>query len=270
MATYAVGDLQGCLKPLQCLLSEVSFDPVVDRLWVVGDLVNRGPESLATLRFIKSLGDSAVVVLGNHDLHLMAIYYGIRSVSKSLREVIEAPDIDELMLWLRQQPLIHIDAEKQIAMSHAGLLPIWSLEQAQTYSDEVSKKLKGKKVERFLKNMYGNSPKRWRSELKGVKRFRAIVNAFTRMRFCTASGKLEFDTSDSLVPPSEKYKPWFQFANPSLEGWQFIFGHWAVLAGNVDVPNIHGLDTGCVWGREMTLMRLDDGQKFVCNCQADQ
>jgi bis(5'-nucleosyl)-tetraphosphatase (symmetrical) len=266
MATYAVGDLQGCLQPLQCLLQEVNFDRNNDTLWVVGDLVNRGPQSLETLRFIKSLDSSAVVVLGNHDLHLLAIYYGVRNVSKSLQEVISAPDVDELMLWLRQQPLLHVDEKLGYAMSHAGLLPTWSIEQAQNYSDEVSAQLQGKKVKRLLQKMYGNSPKRWRDELKGMKRYRAIINAFTRMRFCTASGKLDFDASHTMEPPGPKYKPWFQFPNSGRAGYKFVFGHWAVLAGRVDVPDFYGLDTGCVWGREMTMMRLDDGQTYTCQC----
>lgn len=269
MATYAVGDLQGCLQPLKSLLANVSFDPAKDKLWLVGDLVNRGPESLETLRFVKSLGNSAVVVLGNHDLHLLAIYFGIRTVSNSLREVIDAPDVDELMDWLSQQPLIHIDHDLKFAMSHAGILPTWSLSEAQTYSDEVSKVLRSKKAKKFLGRMYGDSPRRWRDGLTGMKRLRAIVNAFTRMRFCTASGKLDFDASDTMEPPSKKYKPWFKFDNPGLQGYRLVFGHWAVLEGRVDVPGIDGLDTGCVWGRSMTLMCLDDGAKYSvdCGCQ---
>ncbi|HSG61328.1 MAG TPA: symmetrical bis(5'-nucleosyl)-tetraphosphatase [Pseudomonadales bacterium] len=271
MATYAVGDLQGCLAPLQCLLREVSFDPQHDTLWLVGDLVNRGPQSLETLRFVKSLGSSAVVVLGNHDLHLLAIYFGVRQVSASLREIIDAPDVDELMHWLRHQPLLHVDRALNIAMSHAGILPTWSLAQAQALAGEVETVLRGPRsaLPAFFKHMYGDEPRRWRDDLDGESRLRAIVNAFTRMRLCSAKGKLDLETSDSAVSSNPKYAPWFSYPNPGLEGVELVFGHWAALQGKVGVAGIYGLDTGCVWGGAMTMMRLDDKQRFTCKCSAD-
>lgn len=268
MATYAVGDLQGCLAPLQCLLREVDFDVARDTLWVVGDLVNRGPQSLETLRFIKSLGDSAVVVLGNHDLHLLAVYFGARQPSNGLREIIDAPDVDELMYWLRQQPLLHIDRSLNMAMSHAGILPVWSLSQAQSLAAEVESVLRGRRSDlpQFFKTMYGNEPRKWVDQLEGEDRLRMIVNAFTRMRLCTAKGKLDLETSDSAVSSNPKYAPWFSYHNPGLEGVELLFGHWAALQGQVNVPGVYGLDTGCVWGGAMTLMRLEDKQSFTCRC----
>jgi len=268
MATYAVGDLQGCLAPLQCLLREVEFNPCSDRLWLVGDLVNRGPHSLETLRFIKSLGDSAITVLGNHDLHLLAIYFGVRSPSTSLRDIIDAPDVDELMLWLRQQPLLHVDRDLKMAMSHAGILPTWSLTQAQSLAGEVEAILRGPRSELpyFFKTMYGNEPRRWKDELEGEQRLRVIVNVLTRMRLCTARGKLDLETSDAATSDNPKYAPWFSYPNPALDDIEWVFGHWAALQGNVDVPGIYGLDTGCVWGGAMTMMRLEDKQRFTCQC----
>lgn len=271
MATYVVGDLQGCLAPLQCLLKDVSFDPQHDQLWLVGDLVNRGPQSLDTLRFVKSLGDSAKVVLGNHDLHLLAIYFGVRQASSSLCEVIDAPDVDELMYWLRLQPLLHVDRQLNVAMSHAGILPIWSLQQAQALAAEVEAVLRGSRsaLPAFFKSMYGNEPRRWRDELEGEDRLRAIVNAFTRMRLCSVKGKLDLETSDSAVSNNPKYAPWFSYPNPGLEGIELVFGHWAALQGKVNVPGIYGLDTGCVWGGAMTMLRLEDKQHFTCQCSSE-
>ena len=268
MATYAVGDLQGCLASLQCLLREVDYNPAQDKLWLVGDLVNRGPQSLETLRFVKSLGDSAVVVLGNHDLHLLAIYFGIRQPSRGLREIIDAPDVDELMLWLRQQPLLHVDRQLNAAMSHAGILPTWSLAKAQQLAQEVETVLRGPRsaLPAFFRSMYGNEPARWRDDLSGDDRLRAIVNAFTRMRLCTVKGKLDLETSDSAVSNNPKYAPWFSYPNPGLEGVELIFGHWAALQGKVDVPGVYGLDTGCVWGGAMTMLRLEDKKIFSCRC----
>lgn len=268
MATYAVGDLQGCLAPLQCLLKEVDFDPASDVLWVVGDLVNRGPQSLETLRYIKSLGGAAVVVLGNHDLHLLAIYFGVRQPSNGLREIIDAPDVDELMMWLRQQPLLHVDRGLNVAMSHAGILPVWSLRQAEQLAGEVEAVLRGRRSDlpSFFRTMYGNEPRRWNDALEGEDRLRMIVNAFTRMRLCTAKGKLDLETSDSAVSSNPKYAPWFAYPNPGLEGVELVFGHWAALEGKVSAPGVYGLDTGCVWGGELTLLRLEDKQRFTCRC----
>jgi bis(5'-nucleosyl)-tetraphosphatase (symmetrical) len=264
MTTYAVGDLQGCFQPLKTLLEHLNFDENKDVLWVAGDLVNRGPDSLKCLQFIKSLGKSAKVVLGNHDLHLLAIYHGIKSLNKNetLRQVIESDDCDDLMTWLKQQPLIQYDAHLNTVMTHAGIAHIFSLEHAQRLAKEVSDCLKNKtSCLAFLKEMYGNVPNIWSDDLKGNDRLRAITNYFTRMRFIKVDGTLDFEAKESLDSAPEGFKPWFSFYEKEHE-LNYVFGHWAALMGQTRHKNIHGLDTGYVWGNQLTIMNLESKETF--------
>ena len=271
MATYAVGDLQGCLAALQCLLKQAAFDPTQDRLWLVGDLVNRGPQSLDTLRFLYSIRESLVCVLGNHDLHLLAAGQNIERLKKAdtLREIIEAPDCAELLDWLRQQKLMHYDEQRNVALVHAGIPPQWSLRKALKCAAEVETALRDDNLfPAYLDGMYGNDPAKWDNDLKGIARLRVITNYFTRMRFCTAEGKLDLKSKEGLDTAPAGYKPWFQHKERKTKGLKIIFGHWAALEGKCTEPGISALDTGCVWGGALTLMNVDSGERLSCKCDA--
>ena len=269
MATYAVGDLQGCLEPLKCLLKQVAFDPARDRLWLVGDLVNRGPQSLDTLRFLYNIRESLVCVLGNHDLHLLAAGHNIERLKKAdtLREILQAPDCAELLEWVRQQKLMHYDEARNIALVHAGIPPQWSLRKALKCAAEVEEALRDdNRFTPYLDGMYGNEPLKWDSDLKGVTRLRVITNYFTRMRFCTAEGKLDLKSKEGLESAPHGYKPWFQHKERKTRDTKIIFGHWAALEGQCNEPNVFALDTGCVWGGSLTLMNVDTGERLPCKC----
>jgi len=269
MATYAVGDLQGCLEPLKCLLAQVKFDPAQDKLWLVGDLVNRGPASLETLRFLYGIRDSLVCVLGNHDLHLIAVAYNAERLKKNdtLREIVEAPDCAQLIEWLRQMPLVHHDAQRDITLVHAGIPPQWSIEKALLRAAEVEMALRDDtQLPMFLDGMYGNEPAKWDKKLTGIARLRVITNYFTRMRFCTPDGKLDLKSKEGLDTAPPGYAPWFSYAERKAAGRKIIFGHWAALEGQCDVPGLFALDTGCVWGGSMTLMNVDTLERIHCSC----
>lgn len=267
MATYAVGDIQGCLDDLQALLKHISFGSR-DTLWCVGDLINRGPKSLETLRFLKQLGNQCVAVLGNHDLHLLACRYGARKPTKkdTFDEILTAPDADELLEWLRSKPLLYSDDKLDYTMSHAGIPPIWSLSEAQTYAREVESVLQSDNPRPFFSSMYGNQPDRWDHRLTGLERLRVITNYLTRMRFCKSDGGLEFDSKDepSHAPPG--FMPWFAHPQHKCSNERLLFGHWAALMGQTDNPHFIGLDTGCVWGGYLSALRLDDGENFCVDC----
>ena len=267
MARYAVGDLQGCLTPLRCLLDAVNFDPAADQLWLVGDLVNRGPDSLETLRFLYRIRDSLHITLGNHDLHCLALAQGYsdRGRHPSLEALLNAPDLAELMAWLQQQALVLRSADGRYLMSHAGIPPIWSSEQALALSAELEAVLQGANSADFFRNMYGNEPLRWHDGLVGIERWRCITNYLTRMRICRADGELElkFKGPSTDIPPG--YQPWFHW--PASRQETLLFGHWAALEGNTGHRNIIGLDSGCVWGRHMTLLDMDSGEFHRCDCQ---
>src|SRR5690606_30543055 len=268
MAVYAVGDLQGCLEPLKCLLGRVNFDPAQDRLWLVGDLVNRGPQSLETLRYLYAMRDSVVSVLGNHDLHLLAVAHNVERLRKgdTLREILEAPDREPLLNWLRQQKLLHYDAERQVAMVHAGIPPQWTLKKALQRAAEVEEVLRDdNRLPVFLDGMYGNEPARWNSELRGVTRLRVITNYFTRMRFCTADGKLDVLSKEGAGRAPSGDAPWLSQPNRKTRGLRILFGHWAALEGRCDEPGVEALDSGCVWGNRMTLLNVDSGQRLTCD-----
>jgi bis(5'-nucleosyl)-tetraphosphatase (symmetrical) len=265
MATYAIGDIQGCYVEFQQLLEQICFDPAKDRLWLVGDLVNRGPDSLQVLRFVKSLGDKAITVLGNHDLHLLAVAEGTAELHRTdtLDEVLGAPDRDELLAWLRQQRLLH--AEGSYVLVHAGLLPQWSVKQAASLAREVENALRSDHYAAFLAHMYGNSPHNWDNDLDGYKRLRVITNAFTRMRICTLQGELEFKFKGEVERIPAGYVPWFEVPERKSRKATVIFGHWSALGLKL-TPNVIALDTGCLWGGPMTAIRLEDRQLFQVSC----
>lgn len=261
MTDYAVGDIQGCLDPLLQLLEVVAFDPKKDRLIAVGDLVNRGPKSLETLRFCCSLGDSFKTVLGNHDLHLLAIARGTRAPNSkdSFSNILDAPDREVLLHWLQQQPLLLQIGQYHFV--HAGIPPIWDLATAHHLAGEVSKVLRSDCAAEYFEHMYGNQPAVWSDQLQGPERWRLITNYLTRMRFCSAAGELELETKAAVTmePP---FKPWFLHPQKYSSEDKIVFGHWAALEGRHCADNIFALDTGCVWGGPLRLMDLDNQQYF--------
>ena len=269
MATYAIGDVQGCLEAFKALLKTIKFDPKKDTLWLAGDLINRGTESLETLRFIYSLRDSIITVLGNHDLHLLAVAANLRpcSVSDTLDEILQAPDCNTLLKWLRQQPLLHHDSKLRYTMVHAGIPPQWSLKKAIKRAKEVEEVLRSDRADLFLLSMYGNKPKRWKKGLSDVERWRVITNYFTRMRFCTEEGKLDLKTKSGLQNIPDGYAPWFAHSDRKTKNDLIIFGHWASLEGKSYTKNTFALDTGCVWGGALTAMRLEDQHRFSVSCE---
>ena len=271
MADYAVGDLQGCLEPLKCLLEHVSFDPARDRLWLVGDLVNRGPQSLQTLRYLHGIKDSVICVLGNHDLHLLAASRKIDRLKKgdTLHEILEAPDRDVLLGWVRQQKLMHYDAERNVAMVHAGIPPQWSLKKALKYAGEVENALRDDAlIEPFLNGMYGNEPAKWSGDLRGVTRLRVITNYFTSMRFCNRDGKLDLKGKEGIETAPPGYAPWFSHKQRKTKSLKIVFGHWAALEGRCDEPGVFALDSGCVWGGKLTMLDLDTFERHQCDCNS--
>ncbi len=268
MATYAVGDIQGCYDELQQLLEKLDFDPARDRLWLTGDLVNRGPRSLEVLRLVKGLGDRAITVLGNHDLHLLALWKHRHHHFKSndtLSGIFTAPDGEELLQWLRCQPLLHYDAPLGIAMVHAGLPPQWDLELARSCASEVEEVLRGERFSEFLRHMYGNKPTRWSPELRGWDRLRFIVNCFTRLRFCTVDGELEFKHKGNPGGDEQNHLPWFQVPQRKNRNTPVVFGHWSTL-GLYQADNVHAIDTGCLWGGTLTALQLEIGTVTSLHC----
>ncbi len=273
MTTYAVGDLQGCLQPLQCLLAEVAFDPARDHLWLVGDLVNRGPQSLETLRFLFSMRHALTCVLGNHDLHLLAVAHNIERLKKhdTLQEILDAPDRNDLLDWLRRQKLLHYDAQRDLALVHAGIPPQWTVEKALRRAAEVEEVLlDDARLPLFLDGMYGNEPARWSKELHGVERLRVITNYFTRMRFCRPDGTLDLQSKEGVETAPPGFAPWFSHPQRKTRGRKIIFGHWAALEGRCDEPGLFALDSGCVWGGAMTLLNIDTGERHRCACTEQQ
>jgi len=265
MATYAIGDLQGCLDPLMQLLGEVGFNAARDRLWFVGDLVNRGPQSLETLRFVKSLGDRAVTVLGNHDLHLISVAegFGRRHKSDTLDPILNAPDREELLAWLRRRSMLHV--EDDYIMVHAGLLPSWDAPRARELAAEVEAALRGAHYRQLAQHMYGNQPDHWHEALAGHDRSRVVVNAMTRLRICTADGRMDLSYKGAIdgVPPG--YMPWFEVPGRRSAESTVICGHWSALGLRI-APNLLALDTGCLWGRQLTAIRLEDRRLFQTRC----
>jgi bis(5'-nucleosyl)-tetraphosphatase (symmetrical) len=265
MATIAIGDIQGCYDQLMRLLERAGYDERRDVLWFVGDLVNRGPQSLATLRFVKGLGERAVTVLGNHDLNLLAVAEGIRKPHRGDTDgdILASPDREELLAWLRRQKMLHV--ENGYAMVHAGLLPQWTVAQATALAGEVEAALRAPGYRQFLREMYGNEPLRWRDDLAGADRLRVVVNAMARMRLTTPDGALELGYKMGLdrVPPG--YLPWYDAPRRASRGTTILFGHWA-SHGVIVREDVVCLDSGCVWGRALSALRLEDRQLFSCDC----
>ncbi len=258
MAVYAVGDVQGCFDPLRRLLDRLRFDPVRDRLWFTGDLINRGPQSAAVLRFVRELGDRAVTVLGNHDLTLLACSVGCVATRErdTFHDILAAPDCDQLLQWLRHRPLLHLDGKLGFAMVHAGLVPQWDLVEARRLAGEVEQVLVSDGFAAFMAQMYGNQPRLWSSGLKGYERLRFIVNCMTRIRFCDLEGRLRF--KDKGAPGSQKdgYLPWFRVPGRRSESARIVVGHWAALGLHFE-RQVYALDSGCVWGGKLSALRLD-------------
>jgi bis(5'-nucleosyl)-tetraphosphatase (symmetrical) len=262
MATYAIGDLQGCYDEFRDLLDKISFNPAHDRLWLVGDLVNRGPKSLEVLRFVKALGDRVTVVLGNHDLHLAMRAEGFSRDGRgdTIAPILEAPDCDELLSWLRGLPLFHVEGE--YAMVHAGLLPQWSITEAVALATEVADVLsKKKKYVELLEHMWGSKPDRWIDDLEGWDRLRVIINAMTRMRFCTADGTMEFHAKGKPDDPPAGYMPWFSVPDRASRTHTLVCGHWSALGLRME-DKLLALDSGCLWGGPLTAVRLEDRAVF--------
>jgi len=266
---YLVGDLQGCCDPLERLLQTLDFSPSRDRLFVLGDLVNRGPDSLGVLRRLRALGGAATCLLGNHDLHLLAIAHGVRKPHRSdtLDAILQAPDRDDWLHWLRQQRLAVWDAGW--LMVHAGVVPQWDAARTVALAGEVEAMLRSPDLGEFLTQMYGNEPARWDDALTGVSRWRCAVNALTRLRFCTTDGTMEFATKDGAGDAPEGFLPWFDVPGRATQGTPVAFGHWSTL-GLIDRPDLLALDTGCVWGGRLTAVRVDGGRREVVQIECPQ
>jgi len=261
MATYAIGDIQGCFDELLALLDVVNFSDS-DQLWFAGDLVNRGPKSLQTLRFIKNLGTRAKVVLGNHDLHLLAIYYANARLKRSdtLSSILSAHDCEDLMHWLKAQPLVHFDRKFNALMVHAGIPANWSIDQTLTRAKEVEQTLQTDQHVEYFKSIYGNTPNHWDESLKGYDRLRCITNYLTRMRFCTQTQQLDLSLKGENGSQPKEFSPWFNFHSnhhTSQPSPLILFGHWAALMGKTEREDIIALDTGCVWGEKLTAICLE-------------
>lgn len=269
MATYAIGDIQGCLESLSALLREISFDAANDRLWFTGDLVNRGPDSLGVLRLVHALDACSVTVLGNHDLHLLATRHvpqRRRKKGDTLDAVLAAKDCDSLLEWLRHRPLFHHDRALGTSLVHAGVPASWTIEDALRHAREVETALRGSDFVNLLADMYGNTPAQWSPTLAAVERLRYITNCFTRMRFCKPDGGLDFKTKEGLTTPIPDLIPWFMLPNRAAAALPIVFGHWSTLrlsANQERQYKVFPLDTGAVWGGTLSALRLEDGTRFA-------
>lgn len=271
MATYIIGDLQGCFDPLQQLLEQIYYQPKQDELWFVGDIVNRGPQSLECLRFVKSLGERGKMVLGNHDFHLLAASSGLekyRSKSDTLEDIFNAPDHDELIDWLRQQPLMVRHTTQPIAMVHAGIPPQWTVDQAASHADEVQQIMRSDEWREFItQHLFGSKTKVWHDALTGWERLRYIVNAFARMRYCNAQGELDFDLKGAPDKHTHaEHQAWFLHTNRRNKDHEIFFGHWSTL-GAMDAYQVHATDTGCLWGGQLTAFCLETRVRHTLNCE---
>lgn len=277
MALYCIGDIQGCDSALGRLLDEMGFSASRDTVYLLGDLVNRGPGSAAVLRRCMQQGDALRPLLGNHDLHLLAAAHGARKPSRrdTLDQVLDASDRSAMLAWLRQQPLMrmHLHAGERLAMVHAGLLPAWTVGEALALAGEVQEVLRGPGLSGFLHQMYGNGPDRWDPALTGMDRLRTIVNAMTRLRFCSADGVMDFESTESAGTAPEGLMPWFEVPGRRAAGTLVAFGHWSTL-GLLNRPDTLGLDTGCVWGGCLSAMRfgatLADRELLQVHCEQSQ
>lgn len=271
MATYVIGDLQGCFDELQKLLEKIDYQSDRDQLWFAGDIVNRGPKSLECLTFVKELGDNAKIVLGNHDFHLLAAYTGLEKYltkSDTLKPILESPDVDELINWLRHQPLFVEHELYSAVMVHAGIPPQWTISETQSYAKEVESVIQGSNWQTALReHLFGSNPKKWDDTLEGWPRIRYILNALVRMRYCDENGKLEFKNkmAPGQIDIDPKFRPWFTFSNRKNKDKQIFFGHWSTL-GAMDAYHVHATDTGCLWGGHLTAYCLDTHQRITVEC----
>jgi bis(5'-nucleosyl)-tetraphosphatase (symmetrical) len=266
---YLMGDLQGCCQPLERMLQTIDFSPSRDHLYVLGDLVNRGPDSLGVLRRLRGLDNAATCLLGNHDLHLLAVAHGVRKPHRSdtLEPILNTPDRDEWLGWLRQQRLaVH---EQGWLMVHAGVVPQWDAAQTVALAGEVETLLRSPEVGEFLTLMYGNEPARWDDSLQGVDRWRCVVNSLTRLRFCAADGTMEFATKEGAGGAPEGYMPWFDVPGRRTQGTPVAFGHWSTL-GLINRDDLLALDTGCLWGGHLTAVRVDGATREVIQIPCPQ
>lgn len=262
MSTYAIGDIQGCYDPLMRLLDKLSFNPEHDTLWVAGDLVNRGPQSAEVLRYLKGLGERCIAVMGNHDLHLLAVAAGIREAKgkDTLDSVLDAPDVEELLQYLRHLPFIHHDAQRQLTMVHAGLPPMWDIPRCLEAARDLESVLQGPDYVYWLKKIFKKKKQRpWSDDLNDKKKRRLASNYFTQMRFCDINGVLDLKTKGS--EPLSGFFSWYSVPNRVTASEHIIFGHWAALEGDSGLSTVHALDTGCVWGRELTAMNVDNFER---------
>lgn len=266
---FLIGDIQGCCHALQRLLDKTDFSPSRDRLYVLGDLVNRGPASLATLRLLADLGDAATCLLGNHDLHLLAAAHGVRKPHKddTVDDILGAPDREAVLDWLRHQRMALY--EQGWLMVHAGVVPQWDRAQVLTLAGEVEQMLRGPQLAEFLPLMYGNEPAQWRDELRGPERLRFTINALTRLRFCDADGVMDFKLKDGATTAPPGLMPWFDVPGRRTADTAVAFGHWSTL-GLLDRPKLIGLDTGCVWGGHLSAMRIDGLRRELIQVDCEQ
>ena len=285
MSTYAIGDLQGCAASFDALLDRIAFDARVDRVWLVGDLVNRGPDSLAVLRRVMALGDAATVVLGNHDLHLLAVSAGVRKAGRgdTLAAVLAAPDAERLLDWLRHQPLAHRESlpdagpdRTDVLMVHAGVLPGWSADDTMRHAAELEAALRADDWRETLAVLFGNQPDRWSEALTGPERLRCIVNALTRLRYCSDDDRIDFKAKDAPAAAGEPFPPlptgyraWFDIETRRTRDTLVVFGHWSTL-GLMVRATVVALDSGCVWGGALTAIRLEDRAVFQVPCPRAQ
>jgi bis(5'-nucleosyl)-tetraphosphatase (symmetrical) len=269
MATYAIGDIQGCFDSFRRLLEHCAFDPARDKFWLVGDLVNRGPRSLETLRFVRNLGSAAITVLGNHDLSLLmaAEGFGKRGKGDTFDEILESTDRDELLDWLRHQPLCHV--EGGYCLVHAGLLPQWTVAEARALAAEAEAALTRPDWREFMANMWGSEPASWRDDLEGWPRLRVIINAMTRMRFCSPEGVMDFRAKGEVSKAPKGFMPWFQVPGRRSAGSVLVVGHWSALGLKV-LPNLLAIDSGCLWGGSLTAIRLEDRAIFQVECSKEE
>jgi bis(5'-nucleosyl)-tetraphosphatase (symmetrical) len=271
MATYVIGDIQGCLDELKRLLDTCRFDPAVDTVWFTGDLVNRGPASADTLRFIMALGERAITVLGNHDLHTLAVAHGRFRAHRNdtIGDILDADDREEMLAWLRNRPLMHVDVTHNTALVHAGLPPQWDIATAQACAHEVEQVLRGEHYIAFLGDMYGNEPDTWDEGLEGVDRLRFITNCFTRLRYCNAYGRLELITKCRPGAQAADLMPWFEVPTRRSADTRIAFGHWSTL-GRIHNPQLVSLDTGCLWGGTLTAWCIEEDRLIEVDCPGAQ
>lgn len=270
MATYAIGDLQGCLDPLESLLEQIRFDPADDRIWFVGDLVNRGPQSLEALRFVRDLGDRAITVLGNHDIHLLGCRFGNRVARgrDTLEPILNAEDGDELIDWLRRRPLLHHDTSLDWTLVHAGIHPHWTLERAQTAARETEAAMRADHPEAFFNGIFGNESDHPQENPTAIDEQRFAINVFTRMRYCHADGRLDFSEKRTPANAAAGLTPWFAMPERAMADRRIVFGHWSTLGPAVPRGNAWGIDQGCLWGHRLTALRLEDEALFAVDCPA--